>query len=332
MNARERIIAALEHTEPDRIPLDLGSTFVTGITKNAYARLANELGQQPGEIELCDAVQQLAAVEETVLEKLQVDVRGLVPNIVRKNPRLEQTSRGVSFTDEWGVRWTRPEAAPYFSAESGPFTERISERAIDDFAWPDPAEPALFEGLEALGRRYHEQGYAVILENLCAGVFEMCCRVRGTEQFYMDLVTNTDTACRLMDKFVELKVGYYRAAAERLGRYVQLVREVDDIAGQQALLISPKMYRELIKPRHKALFEAQRRYFPEPFYVFFHSDGAIYDVIPDFIELGVDVLNPVQLSVRGMDARRLKGEFGRDLAFWGGGADTQNILPTASPQ
>ena len=103
------------------------------------------------------------------------------------------------------------------------------------------------------------------------------------------------------------------------------------MGGQQALLISPQMYRELIKPRHKRLFEAQKRIFPPPFYVFFHSDGAIYDIIPDFIEIGLDVLNPVQLTAKGMNAERLKSRYGKDLAFWGGAVDTQNILPRANP-
>ena len=92
------------------------------------------------------------------------------------------------------------------------------------------------------------------------------------------------------------------------------------------------MYRELIKPRHRRLFEAQRKLFPKPFYIFFHSDGAIYDIIPDFLEIGLDVLNPVQLTAKGMDAARLKSEYGKDLAFWGGGVDTQHVLPGGTPQ
>ena len=115
-----------------------------------------------------------------------------------------------------------------------------------------------------------------------------------------------------------------------MGEYVQFVREVDYIAGQETLLVSPKMYREMIKSRHKMLFDAQKRCFPEPFFVFFHSDGSIFDIIPDMIEIGVEVLNPVQLTAKGMDAARLKSEYGKDLCFWGGGVDTQSILPNGS--
>jgi len=331
MNSRERVITTLEHEVPDRIPFDLGSTFVTGITKNVYVRLAGYLGQEVGEVGLCDVVQQLAVVGEGVLEKLEVDVRGVVPNIVRKGPPIEQGEGGDEFTDEWGVRWKRPQGGLYFDIVGSPFSGAISEKDIDGFAWPGACDPALFAGLAERAKEYYQRGYAVILENICAGVFEMCCRMRGAEQFYMDLAMNPKLASRLMDKFVELKIEYYKTAAEILGEYVQLVREVDDMAGQEALLVSPGMYRDLIKPRHKQLFEAQRKFFPKPFYLFFHSDGAIYDIIPDFLEIGVDVLNPVQLTAKGMDAARLKDQFGKDLTFWGGGVDTQNILPRGTP-
>ena len=229
------------------------------------------------------------------------------------------------------MTWKRASGGLYFDIVASPFSGEISEQDIDDFPWPDASDPALFEGLAEQAKRHYDNGYAVVLENICAGVFEMCCRVRGAEQFYMDLAINPGLATRLMDKFVELKITYYEKAAEVSGEYVQLVREVDDMAGQEVLLVSPAMYRELIKPRHKQLFEAQRKFFPKPFYIFFHSDGAIYDIIPDFLEIGVDVLNPVQLTAQGMDAAKLKSEFGKDLTFWGGGVDTQGVLPQGTP-
>jgi len=227
--------------------------------------------------------------------------------------------------------WKMPKGGLYFDLEKSPLSEDITEKDIDNFSWPDPKNPALLYGLEEKARKYHQQGNAVILESLCAGLFEMCCRIRGYEQFYFDLTINPKLAHKLLDKFVELKIQFYKTASKKLGSYVQFIREGDDIAGQKALLISPQMYREFIKPRHKQLFEAQRQIFPSPFYVFFHSDGAIYDIIPDFIEIGLDVLNPVQLTAKGMNAERLKREYGKDLSFWGGGVNTQNILPRANP-
>ena len=332
MTHRERVLATLRHEEPDRIPFDLGSTLVTGITKNAYVNLARALGAETGRIELCDTIQQLPFLAGNISERLDVDIKGLIPNFGRKNPQLQDNGGSCSFIDEWSVKWEMPRGALYFSIAESPFAGGISKKAIDDFPWPDPDSVGLLAGLEDKAKAYYEQGYAIILENLCAGILEMCCRVRGSEQFLMDLAVDPDVACCLMDKFVELKIQYYRAAAAGLGEYVLFVREVDDIAGQEALLVSPKMYREIIKPRHRMLFEAQKRHFPEPFFVFFHSDGSIFDIIPDMIETGVEVLNPVQLTAKGMAGARLKSEYGRDLCFWGGGVDTQSILPNGSAE
>ncbi|MCD6395330.1 MAG: hypothetical protein J7M40_17740 [Planctomycetes bacterium] len=330
MTHRQRVLTTLRRQQPDRIPFDLGSTLVTGITKNAYVNLAQAMGLETGSIELCDTIQQLPFVCDNILRVLDVDIRGLIPNFGRKNPKLIDNGDSYSFIDEWSVKWEMPKGSLYFSIAQCPFAGGISKKAIDDFPWPDPGSAELLAGLEDKAKAYYEQGYAIILENLCAGAFEMCCRVRGSEQFLMDMAINPDVACCLMDKFVELKIQYYRAAAAKLGEYVQFVREVDDVAGQETLLVSPKMYREMIKSRHKMLFDAQKRCFPEPFFVFFHSDGSIFDIIPDMIEIGVEVLNPVQLTAKGMDAARLKSEYGKDMCFWGGGVDTQSILPNGS--
>jgi uroporphyrinogen decarboxylase len=330
MTHRERVLATMRHEEPDRVPLDLGSTLVTGITKKAYINLAKALGEETGEIELCDTIQQLPYLSGNIIERLDVDIRGLIPSFGRKNPKVEDNGDSYSFTDEWLVKWEMPKGSLYFNIVDSPFAAGISEKAIDDLPWPDPTDESLFDGLAEQAKEYYEAGYAIIVENICAGVFEMCCRVRGAEQFYMDMAMNPDIACKLMDKFVDIKIRYYEAAAKIFGEYVQFVREVDDVAGQESLLMSPQMYREMIKSRHKMLFDAQKRCFPEPFYVFLHSDGAIYDIIPDMIEAGVDVLNPVQITAKGMNAEKLKSEYGNDLCFWGGGIDTQHVLPNAT--
>jgi len=331
LTSLERVLTSVNHRQPDRIPFDLGSTLVTGITKNAYTSLARHLGRDSEPIELYDTIQQLPVVSERILEQLQVDVRGLIPNFGRKKPKLNYTEQSLWFTDEWHVRWEMPKDALYFTATQYPLSGQLTSKDIDNFDWPNPAADVLFEGLTEQAKAYHEKGYAVILENLCAGIFEMCCRLRGTEQFLMDLALNPDPACQLLDKLTELKIEFYKAAAERLGQYVQFVREVDDIAGQESLLMSPNMYRAFIKPRHKRLFEAQKKYFPQPFFVWFHSDGAIFDMIPDFVEIGLDVLNPVQLTAKGMDAAKLKAEYGKDVTFWGGGVNTQSVLPRGTP-
>ena len=333
MNCRERILRTLEHREPDRIPLDLGSSNVTGITRKAYMNLAKYLGEEIKEVKLFDTLQQLAVMDEKMLSRLEVDTRGLMPDVVRKNPPVREYQDCKLFTDEWGVTWKMPKHGGfYFDLAESPLSGDITERDIDNFPWPNPASPNILNGLQREAERLYQQGYPIILESLCAGIFEMGCRIRGYEQFYSDLVINPKLACKLMDKFVQLKIEFYKIAAEKLGKYIQFVREGDDIAGQDCLLISPEMYRKFLKPRHRELFKAQKEIFPQPFYCFFHSDGAIYDLIPDFIEIGVDVLNPLQNTAKGMDASVLKKEFGREISFWGGGIDTQRTLPKGSPE
>lgn len=321
MTSRERVVTALRGEQPDRIPFDLGSTFVTGITRGAYLDLAGRLQGRTGQVAIYDAAQRLAEVEEGILQQLGVDVRGLIPNFARKSPQVEDCGVYELFTDEWGLVWKRPADALYFDVVENPLAGDIDQKDIDQFPWPEPTDESLVQGLKEKAERFHRDGRAVMLESLCAGVFEMCCRMRGMEQFCMDIVLNPSLACALMDKFVELKIAFYRLAAEHLSGYVQFIREGDDVAGQKSLLISPDVYRKHLKPRHARLFEAQRNLFEEPFFVFFHSDGAVYELISDFIEAGVDALNPVQVSASGMDPARLKREFGEHVAFWGGGVD-----------
>ncbi len=332
MNSLERVLATVQHQQPDRIPFDLGSSFTTGITKQAYRRLARALGLPDETPQLYDEIQQLAQASEPVLTQLGVDVRGLIPNMVRKAPAVRETNGVQGFTDEWGVTWKRPPGSLYFSATESRLSGVLTVKDIETFDWPDPTDPGWFDGLADQARTWHEQGYAIILESLCAGMFEMGCRVRGVEQFLMDLVLEPELAQALMDKFVEIKIEFYRAAAEHVGPYVQFIREGDDVAGQESMMISPQIYQDMIKPRHRQLFEAQRRYFPEPFFVWFHTDGAITSLLPDLIEIGVDVLNPLQLTAHGMDAAKIKAEYGRDLTFWGGGVNTQQILPHGTPE
>jgi uroporphyrinogen decarboxylase len=329
----DRILTTLQHKEPDRVPFDMGSSFVTGITKTAYLNLAHYLGFEGEAPVFFDTVQQLSYPEEKMMKRLQIDTRGLVPDIVRKNPDIEVLpDNGKAFTDEWGIRWKMPNGGFYFDVVESPLAGDITEKDVERFKWPDPTLPSLFDGLAEKAKKYYEDGYAVMLESFGSGIFEMSCRIRGYEQFYLDLAMNPLLACKIMDRFLELKLQFYKEAAQRVGQYIQFIREGDDIGSQQSLLISPKMYLDYIKPRHRELFKAQKEIFPQPFYTFFHSDGAIYSIIPDFIEIGIDILNPVQITDEGTTLTKLKKEFGKDLTFWGGGIDTQHILPNAGPE
>jgi uroporphyrinogen decarboxylase len=166
---------------------------------------------------------------------------------------------------------------------------------------------------------------------MAPGVLELAAWMRGIENFYTDLAANRDFACALLDKVTDIKMRYWELALAEVGDRIVVVSEADDMASQTGLMMSPETFRRIIKPRHKRLLEFIRRLAPNAF-IFFHSCGSIYDVIPDLIEVGVDILNPVQYTAAGMEARRLKKEFGDALTFWGGGIDTQRILPYGTPQ
>ena len=328
----ERLLSTLQHREPDRVPFDLGSTRVTGITKGAYQRLADALDITVPEVRLFDVIQQLAQVDEEICYRLKIDTRGLMPNCYRKfPPKIERTDKGRLLKDEWGVTWRMPTKGLYFDPVIYPLAGSIEETDVEKHRWPNPQDPRLLTGLKKTAKEFYEQGYPGILEGFGAGIFEEGLRVRGYTQFYMDLVANSSLAARILDKILEIKIAYWDNALSELGNYVQIIREGDDLGGQDALLISPQTYRQVIKPKHKELFSFIKKKFPH-IHIMYHSDGAIQDVIPDLIDLGIDIINPVQFTAKGMDVQKLKKTFGKDLVFWGGGVDTQRTLPAGHPE
>ncbi|MBM3881001.1 MAG: hypothetical protein FJ387_14985 [Verrucomicrobia bacterium] len=173
---------------------------------------------------------------------------------------------------------------------------------------------------------------ASVLGRNAAGIWEMALRLRGFENFFTDMLTNVKFAEALLDRILEVKLAYWARALERVGPNVMIVSEADDLASQDRCLCRPELYRQLIKPRHTQLFAFIRKHAQAPVKIFFHSCGAVAALIPDLIESGIDILNPVQVSARGMDTRELKRQFGRDLTFYGGGVDTQRVLPRGTPQ
>ena len=334
VTAKQRLVDALNHREPDRIPLDLGSTGITGISRHALIRYLEFIGMPHDGIELYEVTQQLGVVPEKLMQWLGVDVRGLDPRPGSKY-QLDIRRQGDSdvFYDEWGIGWRKPlDSQLYFDMFYAPLARAESVADIERHAWPDPDDPARYALLER-GAALLEvtTGAAIVLGRMAPGTLELSAWTRGMESFYMDLAADPDLACSLLDRVTEIKMRYWERAISEVGDKIVVVTEADDMASQHSLIISPDIYRRLIKPRHKRLFDHIHKLAPDAF-IFFHSCGAIYELIPDLIEVGVDILNPVQVSAAGMDPRRLKKEFGSELTFWGGGVDTQRILPHGTPK
>ena len=335
MNGRQRAKMALNHQEPDRIPFDLGGTVLTSINVHAYRKLRQYLGLPEKEIGVMDVFQQIAVVDEDVREKLGVDVRNVAPRSSATHKIIvnETDMPGYTFFhDEWGIGWRMPkEGGFYYDMFDHPLAKATSKEDIKNFPWPDPVDPARFIGLKERAKKVaEEQGELVILGGLAAGFIELTAWMRGFAKFYPDLVTNLDWLTYLMDTVIDLKLAYWEVALPIVGEYADVVQEADDLAGQFDLLISPEIYRQVVKPRHKKIMDFIKARSDAK--IFFHSCGAIRGIIPDMIDIGIDIINPVQVSATGMESSALKHDFGDEITFWGGLVDTQGVFTNGTPQ
>jgi uroporphyrinogen decarboxylase len=334
MNSRERLLTALNHQEPDRIPFDLGSTQVTGIHVIAYQRLREYLGLPHVEPQICDDVQGLALPNDDVIEQLGVDVRGLFPlNSHNWNVTASDVGENWEYHDEWGLTQHKPKPdGLYFSVVKSPL-DRVDLTSDDvrAYAWPDTGDGRRIAGLRELAERYQAQGQAVMIKGVLAGVFEMSQRVRGMQNLMIDLASNEALACAFLDKMVELKIKFWEMALPPLGDVIDVISEADDYGTQTSQLISPRMFRKIFKPRLQTLFTRIHQLAPTA-KLFFHSDGNIRPILPDLIEIGIDILNPIHITATGMEPGALKRDFGKDVCFWGGGVETQSVLPFGAPQ
>lgn len=331
MNSRERLLTALNHQEPDRIPFDIGATLITGISKTAYQNLLEYLGMPAEEIGFFDVVQQLAKPSEAFLTKLGIDVRNVSPN-PPSDWKLEIQERGDYwfFKDAWQIGWRMPKQKGfYYDMAEHPLADALSVEEIENFAYPDSHDEALYAGIRDRAAAVQSQGYGVVMSSIGAGIFEYGGWLRGYENFYADLAGDPEMACKVMDKVLEVKLAYWDRVLTAAGDLIDVVQEADDLGSQNGMLISPQMYRKYVKPRHRELFELIHRKTQGK--VFIHSCGSFREVIPDLIEVGVDIINPVQFNVANMESVGLKRDFGKDLVFWGGGVDTQKVLPKGTP-
>ncbi len=333
INSRLRLLIALAHQEPDRVPSDLGSTQVTGIHIQAYQRLREALGLLPSSGPLCDAIQQLALPEADIIARLGIDVRGLYPLNSHNTIGLEQESGDCwVYDDEWGITHQRskPDGLYYLQTHEPLDIPGISIQHINNHSWPDIGNPARIAGLRELAEQYRSVGYAVVLKDPFAGIFEMAQRLVGFERLLMMMVEEKHVAAALFDKLCNLKLAFWEMALPRLADVVDVVSQTDDYGSQSSLLISPSLYRSQIKPLWRTVFTRIKDLAPHVF-IFFHSCGSVRPLIPDFIEIGVEILNPVHIRAGGMEPAALKRDFGKAITFWGGGVDTQIVLPYGSP-
>jgi uroporphyrinogen decarboxylase len=329
MLSRERVLTALNHEEPDRVPVDLAGTEVTGICRNAYAALLARMGRPELDVNVVNMLQQLAGVHEEVLQALEVDVRPIETN-TPAGFRYEVRDEGdyESYYDQWGAKLSRPKAGGhYFDYVESPIKESTLA-ALERYSWPDPDDLSRYEGLRERARAIRE-GTPYALVGTCGWGGDILARpqwIRGYAESMLDLAANPDFAEAFLERLTDIAVRGWEHFLDEVGEYLDVAIFGDDLGVQDGPMISPAMYRRLVKPRHARIVETIKARTKAK--VLLHSCGAVGEFIPDIIEIGVDILNPIQVSAAGLgDTAELKRSYGRDLAFWGGACDSQRVLP-----
>lgn len=329
MSHRERGLAALNHREPDRVPSDLGATRNSGILTDAYGSLVRYLGLDEGTGRDDFGQSKIAGVatpSEAVLQRLGVDFRGIF--LGKADSALEKMLPDGSHQDELGVVRRRPEGSPYWDLTHSPFARDVTVAEIKNWNWPDPSDPGYVRGMREKALALRQNADCALVLHLTDIIVHPVQFLLGFEKWFMSFILEPDLLCTLMDVLLEIRMDVTVRALKEVGDLVDVVSCADDLADMRGPLVSPAMYRKFIKPRHYQYFEAMRKHTPAKF--LYHSCGAVAGLIPDFIDLGIDFINPVQVSAAGMDTARLKKEYSDQIGFWGG-VDTMRVLPFGTP-
>jgi uroporphyrinogen decarboxylase len=325
MTPRERVLAALEHREPDRLPMDLGTARFTGMTAPAYEKLRTLLGfGRPGVV--IDRMQQLVEMDEAILQHLGVDLRAFSFGNPDSGGDIELGNG--RYRDEWGVVRRRPPGCHYYELEISPLAGELSAEAIARYPWPDPTDPGRFRGLREQAQRLRQTGYGVMF-NARFNLVHMTQYLRGFHDWFLDLAGNHELFQTLMHAVLEVMIEMNRRALAEVGDLIDVVAFGDDVGMQDRTICSLPLYRKLIRPFQERIVATIRAHTRAK--ILYHTCGSVYHYIPDFIEMGIDALNPVQVSARHMEPGRLKREFGDRIAFWGG-IDSQRLLPRGTPE
>ncbi len=332
MNPRERVTKALNHQIPDRIPIDLGG-FQTGIHKKAYAALIDHLGLKE-EITILDPVQGLAKPSEKVLQRVHADFRYICAHgpdsfkgDIEKNTRDGRLWHDLK--DEFGVVWSTPDDQQMYMDISHHPLANATTKDIDNYPFPDGTDRSRFTGVREQALDMRKNTPYALATGISGVVYEYCWYMRGLEKWFMDTIENQDFCGALLDQTLKFWMDFSTGFMEAVGDLVDVVMIGDDLAGQYGPLFSPDFYRKIVKPRQKKLVQHIKSMTKAK--IWYHTCGSCQLLIPDLIDNGVDILNPVQISADNMEPKDLKAKYGDKLTFWGGAIDTQHVLPFAKP-
>jgi len=332
MTSRQRVLKALNHQIPDRVPIDLGG-FQTGIHRKAYAELLDFLGIKD-KIIILDPAQGLAKPCEEVLERFHVDIRYVCAHTPDSfKGTIEQNIRDGrlwhDFKDEFGIVWSMPdEQQLYMDASHHPLAD-ATIKDIADYPFPKGDDPTRFTGVRESALKLRKETPYAISTGICGVVYEICWYMRGLERWFIDMIENPAFCEALLEQTLKFWIGYLKCFMAEVGDIVDVVMIGDDLAGQNGPLFSPDFYRKVVKPRQKKLVQLIKSLTKAK--IWYHTCGSCQGLIPELLDNGIDILNPIQISADNMDPGELKKRYGKKLVFWGGGIDAQHVLPFVKP-
>jgi uroporphyrinogen decarboxylase len=329
MSHRQRVQAALEHREPDCVPLDLGTGGNSAPVPELYERLLALYGLQ-AEVQLVPHIMRLAVVEEEILRDLDIDTRPVSMRPVRKG--LRSCDEPQHFYDDWGVKWKEVDVgrAIYRELAEFPLADATLESLEHYPWWPDPLDPDRYAGVEEQARNlFYNTEWALVGCPAFNGVWERATYLCGFRRMLEGLLLEPEFVHAVLRRITDLCKPALARYLDLVGPYIQIIKMGDDLGTQNGPQMSPRTYRQVIKPYHQELFAVIKKRTDAR--IFLHTCGSVYRLLPDLIDAGVEILNPVQVSAKDMDTERLKTEFGDRLTFMGA-IDTQQVLPFGSVQ
>ncbi len=365
MNSRQRILCAIQHQEPEALPVDLGSTPSSGISAIAYANLLRYGNFNDRRVWVYDVVQQVAQPTMEVLDRFRVDVLDIGREFDTQDEDWRDYKLANGDTAQQPV-WFQPRLQPdgsYLAYQNGepiarmplgatfydqivfPFLDgypdhydgnldqamsRIHWSAFAHSPWDHASQPDFWQQLRQKALHLRQTSDRALLVVAGCNLFEWGTFLRRMDNFLMDLVDEQDEVERLLDALMERHLKTLENVCRAVGDIADILRMGDDLGMDTGPFMRPETYRKLFKPRHAQLCAYVKQH--SQMHTFLHSCGSIYKLIPDLIEAGFEILNPVQTNTRDMDPQRLKAEFGSAVTFWGGGADTRRILNLADPR
>jgi uroporphyrinogen decarboxylase len=327
MTGRERVLAALAHREPDRVPMDFGSTWITTIHSAAYEGLKRHFGFDSPTV-IMERMQQVCFVDERILQHLDIDTRGVFPGPpeLACNQWVELPDN--CFRDAWGVTWQKPPSSYYYDMIRPALPGDVTISDLLNHPWPEPHDPGYTRGLREQVKAQRASTNCALVLNISIYPVQCSQFIRGFEDWFLDMAAEPKLMGILFDLLTDIMLGTVGDVLAEVGDLVDVVSVSDDIGMQDRTTVSPAMYRRLIKPRQARAYRLIHDRTAAP--LMYHTCGSVYAIMDDLIEIGVDALNPVQTNAANMNPTRLKTEFGHRISFWGG-IDSSHILPWGTP-